>query len=136
MEKLQNYSTNTFEKTKEAGLKAIDSLRKAREEFEPLNNQSTLLALAYKSEAAAISEKQLALEKVLPYLKQAQKDLNYYSNFDGTFLYINMLCDKILNQTNDLKSVIHEMNEIYRALDNLIDMVNFNLSTIKGKNIQ
>lgn len=95
-----------------------------------------MLASAYNNEGAAIGEKQLALEKAMPYLIQAQKDLNYYSNFNGTFLYINMLCDKILNQTNDLKSVIHEMNEIYRALDNLIDMVNFNLSAIKGKNIQ
>lgn len=101
-----------------------------------------MLAIAYKSEAAAISEKQLALEKAMPYLIQAQKDLNYYlelshkTNLNDTFLYINGLCDEILNQTNDLKSVIHEMNEIYRALDNLIDMVNFNLSTIKGKTIQ
>lgn len=28
MKKLQNYSTNEFEKTEEAGLKAIDSLKK------------------------------------------------------------------------------------------------------------
>lgn len=134
MEKLQNYSTNTFEKTKEAGLKAIDSLRKAREEFGSLNNQSTLLALAYPSEAAAISEKQLALKKVMPYLEQAQKDLSCYLDCDDTFFYVNGLCDKILNQTNDLKDVIHSMNEIYRVLDNLIDMVNFNLSLCLQKN--
>ena len=125
MEKLQNYSTNA--KTKEAGLKAIDSLKKAREEFGSLNNQSTLLALAYPSEAAAIGEKQLALKKVMPYLEQAQKDLSCYLDCDDTFFYVNGLCDKILNQTNDLKDVIHSMNEIYRVLDNLIDMANFSL---------
>lgn len=121
----QNYSTNA--KTKEAGLKAIDSLKKAREEFGSLNNQSTLLALAYPSEAAAISEKQLALKKVMPYLEQAQKDLSCYLDCDDTFFYVNGLCDKILNQTNDLKDVIHSMNEIYRVLDNLIDIINFSL---------
>lgn len=127
MEKLQNYSTNAFKKTEEAELKALNSLKKAREEFGSLNNQSTLLALAYPSEAAAISEKQLALKKVMPYLEQVQKDLSCYLDCDGTFFYVNGLCDKILNQTNDLKDVIHSMNEIYRVLDNLIDMVNFSL---------
>lgn len=123
----QNYSTNALKTTEEAGLKAIDSLKKAREEFGSLNNQSTLLALAYPSEAAAISEKQLALKKVMPYLEQAQKDLSCYLDCDDTFFYVNGLCDKILNQTNDLKDVIHSMNEIYRVLDNLIDMINFSL---------
>lgn len=136
MEKLQNYSTNAFKKTEEAELKALNSLKKAREEFGSLNNQSALLALAYPSEAAAISEKQLALKKAMPYLEQAQKDLSCYLDCDDTFFYVNGLCDKILNQTNDLKDVIHSMNEIYRVLDNLIDMVNFNLSTIKGENTQ
>lgn len=88
-----------------------------------------MLALAYQSEAAAISEKQLALEKVMPYLEQAQKDLSCYLDCDDTFFYVNGLCDKILNQTNDLKDVIHSMNEIYRVLDNLIEMVDFSLIT-------
>lgn len=126
----QNYSTNS---TKEAGLKAIDSLKKAREEFGSLNAQSTLLALAYKSEAAAISEKQLALEKVIPYLKQAEKDLNHYlelaykTNNNATFSYINELCDTVLNQANDLESVIKAMNEINKAIEESIGMVDFSL---------
>lgn len=123
----QNYSTNALKTTEEAELKALNSLKKARKEFGSLNNQSTLLALAYPSEAAAISEKQLALKKVMPYLEQAQKDLSCYLDCDDTFFYVNGLCDKILNQTNDLKDVIHSMNEIYRVLDNLIDMINFSL---------
>lgn len=131
MKKLHLFQVTNLKETKEAGLKAIDSLKKAREEFGSLNNQSTLLALAYPSEAAAISEKQLALKKVMPYLEQAQKDLSCYLDCDDTFFYVNGLCDKILNQTNDLKDVIHEMNEIYRALDNLIDMVDFSLITRK-----
>ena len=131
MKKLHLFQVTNLKETKEAGLKAIDSLKKAREEFGSLNNQSTLLALAYPSEAAAISEKQLALKKVMPYLEQAQKDLSCYLDCDDTFFYANGLCDKILNQTNDLKDVIHEMNEIYRALDNLIDMVDFSLITRK-----
>ena len=127
MEKLQNYSTNAFEKTEEAELKALNSLKKAKKEFGTLNAQSTLLASAYNNEGAAIGEKQLALKKVMPYLEQAQKDLSCYLDCDDTFFYVNGLCDKILNQTNDLKDVIHSMNEIYRVLDNLIDMVNFSL---------
>ena len=86
MEKLQNYSTNAFKKTEEAELKALNSLKKAREEFGSLNNQSTLLALAYPSEAAAISEKQLALKKAMPYLEQAQKDLSCYLDCDDNFI--------------------------------------------------
>lgn len=127
MGKLQNYSTNAFEKTEEAELKALNSLKKAKKEFGTLNAQSTLLASAYNNEGAAIGEKQLALKKVMPYLEQAQKDLSCYLDCDDTFFYVNGLCDKILNQTNDLKDVIHSMNEIYRVLDNLIDMINFNL---------
>lgn len=128
MKKLHLFQVTNLKETKEAGLKAIDSLKKARKEFGSLNNQSTLLAIAYKSEAAAISEKQLALEKAMPYLIQAQKDLNK-TNLNGTFLYINGLCDKILNRANDLIDVIHSMNEICRALDNLIEMVDFSLIT-------
>lgn len=127
----------------EAAVKAQNSLRKANNEFTPANYQSSLLARVLPL-SSAIGEKQNALEKNLPYIKQAQKDLDYYLKlvheaFPNTLLLITdtlkvnfvEISNNVLCQTTDLMYIFHAMNEMNDNLWRLSQEIDCSLIEIK-----
>lgn len=65
----------------EEGCNALESLKKAKKEFDTINTKSSLIAVSQKDIGFAIREKQRALTDVLPILMQAQSDFDRYLKF-------------------------------------------------------